>query len=930
MAKRVLALSLVLMATVWPSDGATPPKQYPVSSAQERITIASGITLQVPPAWKVKHDTRTTFLLEHFKQDDVLDASIAVQVERRVSHAEAVNRLGQIEAESPAKAEYSLVAGWPAITRKTLEPFQYPGQQEKGQGPWGHPSGEKSYQVMVAVAIENYVVKLRELLQPDANSALVDQPLAIARTLTGPAADPEQSRADLEALRNGNLRPKPQAPRSYAPTSTERAPAPKMLGKAPIPRSHKPGGALGGAALQVGGGGEIEAASSLSGNNIVTDASCAISYSNNGGASFSGSSVTGQPSNLDGDCTVTWGQSGSFYLGQLGTDFVALYASTGGSNGAAFSYVTNAVDRRSVSINVDQPHVAADRWNKSGSGGDFVYVVWQETGSFLSRVACSSNSGSSWIAPVDANSGNFGYPRVSVGPDGMVYVASRSWPSSIILDKFSDCDSGLNEQPGFPVTITIDDIPCPVPGLDRCNNGNTLASPTVAADDTAANHVYLGWAQENGGGTGSNIVIAESSNGGQSFGAPVAANAATTGVRFMPWLFSWGGTAYVSWYDRSTADSSVADPDDFTRFHVGSVVGANGILTPGADTDLMGRDDPQCASGWPCGARSTNDYTACTIPSGGFLGGGCPKYGDYNGLTTGSGLLLNIWASGTAPISLPPASNNNIHAYTTATPLAPDFFVRDWTNGPGVTQHDGGVEPSTNPVFYASSDVWNQVTNTPYAPVNDWIVGDSAVRGATNYAFARVSRRAAAASTTSSASVTVDFLEADFGLGVPYVDLGTETVSLAATDLSKITPAHTWAVSPTASTSRLPSSTDHYAGWTVSSSLARRIVPRPERQRPAYSGRQQESTAQPGDNCRNGRCRRCGWRILWHNPQHRARAARYRDRVQYRSRGREIHSWWLGPGRWRSNRGAEAYRQARSRQHEARRRSLDRASLWQC
>jgi hypothetical protein len=55
--------------------------------------------------------------------------------------------------------------------------------------------------------------------------------------------------------------------------------------------------------------------------------------------------------------------------------------------------------------------------------------------------------------------------------------------------------------------------------------------------------------------------------------------------------------------------------------------------------------------------------------------------------------MLNIWASGTAPSSLSPVPNHNIHAYTVVTPLAPDFFVRDWTIGAGVTQHDGGVQP---------------------------------------------------------------------------------------------------------------------------------------------------------------------------------------------------------------------------------------------
>ena len=46
-----------------------------------------------------------------------------------------------------------------------------------------------------------------------------------------------------------------------------------------------------------------------------------------------------------------------------------------------------------------------------------------------------------------------------------------------------------------------------------------------------------------------------------------------------------------------------------------------------------------------------------------------------------------------------------------------DYYVRDWTDT--ATVHDNGLEPSTNPVFYASSDVWNQRTNAAPTFVND-------------------------------------------------------------------------------------------------------------------------------------------------------------------------------------------------------------------
>src|SRR5580698_5858418 len=270
---------------------------------QEKITVAGGLTLQPPQAWKVTRDTRTTFLFEHFDKEKALDASIAVQVETRVSHAEAVRRLAQIEAESPTKSEYSLISGWPALIRKSVEPFQYPGEQEKEEGPWKHPSGEKSLQVTIAVAIENYVVKLRELLQPGANPALADEPLNIAKTLVAPPPNRDQSDSDLKDLRNGTFRPKALPPQSYARAASARRVANELNERLPAASSRKPRPGGGGSALQVPGAGEIEATSSLSGGNIVTDAACSISYSTTGGTSFTSSSVTGIPANSDGDCT---------------------------------------------------------------------------------------------------------------------------------------------------------------------------------------------------------------------------------------------------------------------------------------------------------------------------------------------------------------------------------------------------------------------------------------------------------------------------------------------------------------------------------------------------------------------------------------------------------------------------------------------------
>jgi hypothetical protein len=97
-----------------------------------------------------------------------------------------------------------------------------------------------------------------------------------------------------------------------------------------------------------------------------------------------------------------------------------------------------------------------------------------------------------------------------------------------------------------------------------------------------------------------------------------------------------------------------------------------------------------------------------------------------------------------------------------------DFYVRDWTND--ATHADNGVEPSTNPVFYATSDVWNRRSTSPGPFPSDQPSNDDAGNGAgnigDNWAFARVRRNAGGAASP----VTAHFLVSKFGTGSNYVD----------------------------------------------------------------------------------------------------------------------------------------------------------------
>jgi hypothetical protein len=97
-----------------------------------------------------------------------------------------------------------------------------------------------------------------------------------------------------------------------------------------------------------------------------------------------------------------------------------------------------------------------------------------------------------------------------------------------------------------------------------------------------------------------------------------------------------------------------------------------------------------------------------------------------------------------------------------------DFYVRDWTTDS--THADNGAEPSTNPVFYATADVWNRRSPTPGPFPSDQPTNEDAGNGTgsigDNWAFARVRRNSIGAST----AVTAHFLVSKFGTGSNFVD----------------------------------------------------------------------------------------------------------------------------------------------------------------
>ena len=800
---RTLSLVLLLVSATAAQD-------------QKILKLSSTVQASVPPNWQVGNQAANSVQLfvplqkgrkfagvpgdkENPKPELVVasEASLLITIEQRKDHADALRRLAAIAAEYPEPPTTLLIAGWPAIERRYRALMPQPGE---GEGAGGNVTTSFS---TTAIAQGITVIRFDAMLAPDADPKLLDQAQQIAKSMRAPQGPAATSERELKQILQ----------MAKPPTGTQKS----------GDNGNKTGGGHNqpGVAVQVQTGlGELEVASN-DGQHVVVAANSGFSFSDNFGASYTfGGGTPCNQTVCDGDPSLAVGNSGDIYYAWIGgTSSAALSdgVSRSTNNGHSFSFRgLSATCPGTTGCSVaDQEHIAADRNNAATGGGDRVYAVWRDFApTFSIRISCSSDGGATWTSGSAIGAGDL--PRVSVGGDGFVYAA---WASggNMMLHKFSNCDAGLSPQAGWPVTVaSFTDVACPVPGLDRCNGRNILSSQKVAVDDLDSNHIYYAFATSTGAGN-EDVMVFDSTDGGATFPRSVRVNNGVAGRRFMPWISTYGGIAVVSWYDRRNA--TLAN-NDLTRYFIGGAAVKGPNLVALSETDLSGNNDTQCST-WPCATNAKTDSESCSIQpelggrcaTGGVLSGtacdfstptacssgqtcsigrGCPKYGDYNGNAAGGGRMYSAWSSATPPASVG-GSAGSIRVYASADRIPSDFYVRDWNDSSA--SFDNGAQPSTHSNFWSTSDVWNQNVTAPEAPSgNGSVIGDPPSRTGLNFAFAQVSRRAAAMSTAPDANVTVNFFYGDYGLGAPFVSVGSEVVTLHAADMTQLTPAHAWAV----------------------------------------------------------------------------------------------------------------------------------------
>jgi hypothetical protein len=494
-----------------------------------------------------------------------------------------------------------------------------------------------------------------------------------------------------------------------------------------------------------GGVGEIEIATTANAQSIVIGANGGVSFSNNRGTTFAASATGVFGPN---DPSVARARSGAFYLATIafpngtpahlnatGCTNAVSRSTDGGANFALQGYSGRCPQTGAGLCFPDQEHIAADTVNGAGAANnDQAYAVWRNftpsgtvatcrgigSGFVTSSITCSQDNGSNWTATA-AIAGAGDFPRVAVGRDGAVYVVTLNG-NNVQLSRFTSCNAGLTQDAGFPVTVATlsGQVVCPMPGLDRCNDGNALTSPTVATDPRDANRVFVTFAEIDGSG-GERIVSRESTNRGANFSAAMTLSGSNSARRFMPWSCSTRGHVWAGWYDRTAATPSRAN-NDLTDYFVGA-----NLTGP---RNLTNNPDPQCASGWPQPPRSAQDSDSCSVqpqlagvcmtaagattatrcdfntpgscPVGQTCstGGGAPKYGDYNGIACADNHVIAAWSSATAPAGLPAgAGGAGLRVFSDT------LFVGE--EGAAIWRHTG------TPCTGESCPGWQRIDNNP-------------------------------------------------------------------------------------------------------------------------------------------------------------------------------------------------------------------------
>jgi hypothetical protein len=523
----------------------------------------------------------------------------------------------------------------------------------------------------------------------------------------------------------------------------------------------------------------------------MTGSSAPIYVSTDGGASWSLAFIVPSAAGSfpTGDITLSFGSTASGAPSDV-TDW--LYGGILFASGFPVN-VLRTQDYQSGTVmavldtrtgNVDQPHTRAlSAIGGAGTGEDKLYVGFNngygcgapsgETSSIDASQSAAATGPSFTLDLIEARSTacQDGFAQVPAPHlDGTVYAAFiHDWNGSprlvVVRDDawasgstpFTALTDPSDSKPGRFVTSTLT-LPDGTMGQNRLGASNV----SIAVDPRDSDRVYVTYGDAGSGG-GSNtetIHVVRSTDRGKTWSGDLLTVANAMNPEIAINSLGTVGVLYQSVVsNRWQAHFDQTTDADATIFNDPGITLANtDATTPSAVFSPYIGDYASLVS---AGRNFYGIFAASNYPqSSNFLPGVVyQRYVDWSAKT------LYADAAKTTPVS--PSIDPFFFEVDTLTPDQ-DFYVRDWTNS--ATDADNGVEPSTDPVFYATSDVWNRRSTSAGSFTNDQPSNEDAGNGTgsvgDNWAFTRVHRNVTGAAT----AVTAHFLVSKFGTGSNFVD----------------------------------------------------------------------------------------------------------------------------------------------------------------
>ncbi len=250
-------------------------------------------------------------------------------------------------------------------------------------------------------------------------------------------------------------------------------------------------------------------------------------------------------SNATSDPVLTFDADGNVYYtglvfnisstGLLGPPlvFVGKYV----NNGADYSGTTLITTIR----HADKPWIAADTSRGPHSGSVYLGLDGSINGRFTLLFTRSTDGGRTFSDPVLPSQADGFFAGLAVDPTGKIYVSSRGpgfSPKHILVSKSTD--GGVS----FQAPVVVAQItPLPKPSLPG-NSFRVFTVPQIAADRRGVFVVWDSFADDQ-----ANILLAGSTDGGQTWAVPVMVNEPSPGQHFFPALAVSGGIVSVAWYD---------------------------------------------------------------------------------------------------------------------------------------------------------------------------------------------------------------------------------------------------------------------------------------------------------------------------------------------------------------------------------------------